>query len=158
MDYKKQLVGKIEKFYVEIIEEFKEGELQIMADSNFKSIFKKKDYDKNISMLKNCKKQALKIDVSDLDIPQSDKETLEVIRWLDKCIMNFRRLCDSYVQLQEALKRKSEKESLKYSEYKEIFNKVQEDRKSMNESLHELDIVYTDYTYDENYNPYTFLD
>ncbi len=158
MDYKKQLVGKIEKFYVEIIEEFKEGELQIMADSNFKSIFKKKDYDKNISMLKNCKKQALKIDVSDLDIPQSDKETLEVIRWLDKCIMNFRRLCDSYVQLQEALKRKSEKESLKYSEYKEIFNKVQEDRKNMNESLHELDIVYTDYTYDENYNPYTFLD
>lgn len=158
MDYKKQLVEKIEKFYVEIIEEFKEGELQIMADSNFKSIFKKKDYGKNISMLKNCKKQALKIDVSDLDIPQSDKETLEVIRWLDKCIMNFRRLCDSYVQLQEALKRKSEKEPLKYSEYKEIFNKVQEDRKNMNESLHELDIVYTDYTYDENYNSYTFLD
>ena len=66
MDYKKQLVEKIEKFYVEIIEEFKEAELQIIADSNFRSIFKKKDYGKNISMLKNCKKQVLKIDVSNI--------------------------------------------------------------------------------------------
>ena len=158
MDYKKQLVEKIEKFYVEIIEEFKEAELQIIADSNFRSIFKKKDYGKNISMLKNCKKQVLKIDVSNIGIPKSDKEASEVVLRLERCIVNFRRLCDSYVQLQEALKRKSDKETVKYSEYKEIFNKVQEDRKNMNDSLHELDIVYTDYTYDEDYNPYTFLD
>lgn len=42
MEYKKQLIGRIESFYVDVVEEFKEAELQIMADSKFRSIFKKK--------------------------------------------------------------------------------------------------------------------
>jgi len=33
MEYKKQLIGRIESFYVDVVEEFKEAELQIMADS-----------------------------------------------------------------------------------------------------------------------------
>lgn len=158
MDYKKQIIEKTEKFYIEVIEEFKEAELQIMADSNFKNMFRKKDYGKNLSTLRKCKKQALGIDLSDISISADDKGASDVIRGLEKCIMDFIRLCDSYIQLQDALKRKAEKEPLRYSEYKSIFNKVQEDRKKMNESLHELDIVYTDYTYDENDDPYTFLD
>ena len=51
MEYKKQLIGRIESFYVDVVEEFKEAELQIMADSKFRSIFKKKDYDGNIAKL-----------------------------------------------------------------------------------------------------------
>ena len=56
MEYKKQLIGRIESFYVDVVEEFKEAELQIMADSKFRSIFKKKDYDGNIAKLRSCKK------------------------------------------------------------------------------------------------------
>ena len=56
MEYKKQLIKKIESFYVDVVEEFKEAELQIMADSKFRSIFKKKDYDGNIAKLRSCKK------------------------------------------------------------------------------------------------------
>ena len=53
MEYKKQLIGRIESFYVDVVEEFKEAELQIMADSKFRSIFKKKDYDGNIAKLRS---------------------------------------------------------------------------------------------------------
>ena len=30
MEYKKQLIGRIESFYVDVVEEFKEAELQII--------------------------------------------------------------------------------------------------------------------------------
>ena len=66
MEYKKQLIGRIESFYVDVVEEFKEAELQIMADSKFRSIFKKKDYDGNIAKLRSCKKDAQKIRTTDL--------------------------------------------------------------------------------------------
>lgn len=55
MDYKKQLIDLVEMFYVDVVEEFKEGELQIIADSKFKSLFKKKNYDGNIQNLRSCK-------------------------------------------------------------------------------------------------------
>lgn len=158
MDYKKKLVDKIEMFYVDIVEEFKEAELQIMADSKFTSIFKKKDYDGNIRKLRLCKKQALAVNTDEKGIPEGDKIAREVVRDFEKCLMMFNNLCDSYIQLQLSLKKKAEKEPLKFSEYKEIFNKVQVSRAALNDALHDLDIVYTDYTYDENEDPYVFLD
>ena len=45
MDHRKQLIDMTEKFYIDVVEEFKEGELQIIADSKFKNMFRKKDYD-----------------------------------------------------------------------------------------------------------------
>ncbi len=158
MDYKKKLVDKIEMFYIDIIEEFKETELQIMADSKFRSIFKKKDYDGNINKLRKCRKQALSVEFNEKNIPDKDKTSREVLRRFERCILPFINLCDSYITLQLSLKKKAEKEPVKFSEYKEVFNKVQEDRNSLNNALHELDIVYTDYTYDENEDPYVFLD
>ncbi len=149
MDYKKQLIEMVETFYVDVVEEFKEGELQIIADSKFKSIFKKKDYDGNIGHLKRCKKQDLMLDTGEVDIPSDDEETKEVCRRFEKCLVIFNNLCDSYIQLQMALKKKANKEDLKFSEYKEIFQKVQTARNSLNSALHDLDIVYTDYAFDE---------
>lgn len=160
MSYKKQLVKKIEKFYVEVIEEFKEAELKIMADSKFRNLFRKKNYDGNIDMLRACRKQIFKIDVTDSEIPKKERDkTMEkVIKRYEACLLNFSKLCDAHIQLQEALKRKANKEELSFSEYRDAFNKVQDARNNLNNALHELDIIYTDYTYDENDDPYTFLD
>ena len=104
MEYKKQLIKKIESFYVDVVEEFKEAELQIMADSKFRSIFKKKDYVGNIERLKLCKKSAQKIRTTDLQIPKTDKTAAEVVRVFESCIRKFNSLCDAYISLQEALK------------------------------------------------------
>lgn len=158
MEYRKKLIDMIERFYIDIIEEFKEAELQIIADSNFKSMFRKKDYGGHIDMLKKCRKQALSVNVQVAGVPDDDKEAHDLVLQLERCLLSFIRLCDSYVQLMEALKRKAEKESLKYSEYKDIYNRVRDDRKTLNDELHELDILYTDYTYDETADPYEFLD
>ncbi|MDO4545961.1 MAG: hypothetical protein Q4C25_07370 [Bacillota bacterium] len=157
MDYKKQLIEKVESFYVDVVEEFKEAELQIAADSRFKSIFKKKNYDGNIEKLKDCKKTALSIDVDDEKVSASDEDTKEVARRLERCLVMFNGLCDAYIQLQVALKKKAEKEALKFSEYKEIFNKMQACKVSLNGALHDLDLVYTDYAYEEGDDPYNFL-
>ena len=108
MEYKKQLIGRIESFYVDVVEEFKEAELQIMADSKFRSIFKKKDYDGNIAKLRSCKKGAQKIRTTDLQIPKKDKTAAEVVRTFEASIRKFNALCDAYISLQDALKKKAE--------------------------------------------------
>ena len=128
-----------------------------MADSKFRSIFKKKDYDGNIAKLRSCKKDAQKIRTTDLQIPKKDKTAAEVVRIFEASIRKFNALCDAYISLQDALKKKAQKQPLKYSEYNEIFRTMKEKREALNEELHELDIIYTDYSYDENEDPYTFL-
>lgn len=150
MDYKKQLIDKIESFYVDVVEEFKEAELQIIADSKFSSIFKKKNYDGNIEHLKNCKKMALSIDVNDIVIPKEDQLAQQVVKAFERCLVMFNNLCDTHVRLQLALKKKANKEELKFSAYKELFQKVQTARNSINSALHEMDILYTDFAYDED--------
>lgn len=151
MDYKKQIIDKVESFYLDVVEEFKEAEMQIIKDSKFKMIFKKKNYDGNIEHLKKCKKVALNIDVDDIEIPADDRMARQVVKAFEKCLVHFNNLCDTHTRLQMGLKGKAEnKEQLKFSDYKELFQKVQTARNSLNSALHEMDLVYTDYAYDED--------
>ena len=151
MDYKKQIIDKVESFYLDVVEEFKEAEMQIIRDSKFKMIFKKKNYDGNIEHLKKCKKNALNIDVNDIEIPADDRMARQVVKAFEKCLVHFNNLCDTHTRLQMGLKGKAEnKEKLKFSDYKELFQKVQTARNSLNSALHEMDLVYTDYAYDED--------
>ena len=151
MDYKKQIIDKVESFYLDVVEEFKEAEMQIIKDSKFKMIFKKKNYDGNIEHLKKCKKMALNIDVDDIKIPADDRMARQVVKAFEKCLVHFNNLCDTHTRLQMGLKGKAEnKEQMKFSNYKELFQKVQTARNSLNSALHEMDLVYTDYAYDED--------
>lgn len=151
MDYKKQIIDKVESFYLDVVEEFKEAEMQIIKDSKFKMIFKKKNYDGNIEHLKKCKKRALNIDVDDIEIPADDRMARQVVKAFEKCLVHFNNLCDTHTRLQMGLKGKAEnKEQMKFSDYKELFQKVQTARNSLNSALHEMDLVYTDYAYDED--------
>ncbi len=151
MDYKKQIIERVESFYVDVVEEFKEAEKQVIADSKFKMIFKKKNYDGNIENLKKCKKMALKIDVDDVEIPAGDTLAKQVVKAFEKCLVLFNNMCDCHVRLQMGLKKKADgTEELKFSEYKELFQKIQTARNSLNSALHEMDIYYTDFAYDED--------
>lgn len=151
MDYKKQIIERVESFYVDVVEEFKEAEKQVIADSKFKMIFKKKNYDGNIENLKKCKKMALKIDVDDIEIPAGDTLAKQVVKAFEKCLVLFNNMCDCHVRLQMGLKKKADgTEELKFSEYKELFQKIQTARNSLNSALHEMDIYYTDFAYDED--------
>lgn len=142
----KKLIEKTECFYIDAVEEFKEAEQKIINDSQFRSIFRKKDYDGNIAILKECRKQALNIDMKELDLKNSSADTKAVAESLSQAISAFIAVCDAYVQLQVFLKKKSQKEEARFSTYKEIFNKVNDSKNAANAALHDLDIVYTDYT------------
>ena len=158
MDYKKQLIEKIESFYVDVVEEYTRSRVRIMADSKFRSIFKRKNYGGNVAKLRECKKAALAIDIRDLNIPKGDRESDEVEHRFERCLVIFNNLCDAYIDLQLSLKKKAEGANMSFAQYREVFQKVQDARAGLNSALHELDIVYTDYTCDEEGDPYTYID
>ena len=157
MTDRKKIVEAIDRFYVECIEEFKEAELKIAADSKFRSMFRKKDYDSNIEILRTCKSRSRSIRFPTGDIDKGDEESKELIRHTERCIRQFNRLCDTYIQLQLALKKKSEGGALSYKEYIHVYNETRENWTEMNNELKELDIMYTDYTEDMDLDVYEFI-
>ena len=145
MDYRTELINMINRFNIESVEEFKEAEMRIVRDSRFSSIRKKKDYDGHVRMLRSVKSKAMKLDPKTITIPESDNDTMELRKAFERCLLTFSGVCDSYVQLQLALKDKSEGAKLSYGQYKEINNKVRHMRARLNETMQDLDILYSDY-------------
>ncbi len=156
MDYKRKIIGVVEDFY-ECVDEFKEAELKIAKDSKFRKIFNKKDYSGNIELLRACKKQSRALRFPTGDIPKDDQASKDLMRQTENCIRQFSRVCDSYIQMQLALQKKSSGGPMPYAEYKEYYNRSQEDRITVNRELKELDLLYTDYIEDEDYDVYEFL-
>lgn len=153
MDYRTELLNMINKFTIESVEEFKEAELLIVRDSKFASIRKKKDYDGHVRLLRKVKSKALRIDPKTVAIPESDVETMQLRKEFEKCLLTFSAVCDGYVQMQMALKEKSEGAKISYGQYKEINNKVKSARAKLNENLDEMNILYsnyTEYSYEDN--------
>ena len=157
MEYKKRIIKTIDQFYVECVEEFKEAEIKIANDSKFRRIFQKKDYGSNIEVLRSCKKNTRELKFPTGDIAKGDEASKELIRVTEGCIRQFNRLCDSYIQMQLALQKKANGGNMPYGEYKQIYNRTQEDRVEMNARLQELDLLYTDYIEDEDIEVYEFL-
>lgn len=146
MDYRTELMNMINRFNIESVEEFKEAEMLIVKDSRFSRIRKKKDYDGHVAMLRKVKSKANKITPKSIKIPESDETTQNLRKAFERCLVTFSRVCDGYVQMQLALKAKSEGEPLSYGQYKEINNKVKHMRARLNEQMQEMDILYADYS------------
>ena len=145
MDYRTELMNMINKFNIESVEEFKEAEMRIVRDSRFSSIRKKKDYSGHVDMLRKVKSHANKLMPKSIKIPENDEQTQNLRKAFERCLVTFSGVCDSYVQMQLALKGKSEGEALSYGQYKEINNKVKHMRARLNEQMQELDVLYADF-------------
>lgn len=156
-EYKKKVIDAVDKFYVECIEEFKEAELRIANDSKFRKIFGKKDYSGNIALLRECRKRAQSVKFPTGDLPKGDSASKDLIRQTEVSIRQFNRMCDSYIQMQDALQKKANGASVSYKDYRQVYNRSQEDRIAMNRELKELDLLYTDYIEDEDYDVYEFI-
>ena len=157
MEYKKKVKEVVDRFYVECIEEFKEAEQRIASDSKFRKIFGKKDYAGNIEILRSCKKQARSLRFPTGDIPKEDQETKDLVHQTEQSIRQFSKVCDAYIQLQTALEQKSKGANISYKDYMEFYHRTQEERVEMNRYLKDLDLMYTDYIEDEDYDMYEFL-
>lgn len=142
-----KLKKTIDDFYLMVVDDFKEAEGIIINDSKFSNMFRKKDYDRNIRKLRSCKKKCIALDMAGL-VSESDAEEQQLLTDFERARYAFVALCDAHISLQQNLKDKSEGAKVKYSEYKELYNRMQKSRTEFNSQLHELDIDYTDYTYD----------
>lgn len=145
MNYRNDLIKLIDKFNVEAVEEFKEAEMKIINDSSFRKMFRKHDYDGNMRKLKSIKKRAQKLDPKTVKVPESDRETRELQKQFEKCMIVFSSVCDAYIQMQLALKEKSEGSGLQYKEYRLIHDRVKAARAALNEHMHDMDILYSDF-------------
>ena len=157
MEYKKKIIRTVDQFYVECIEEFKEAQRKIDNDSKFRSIFRKKDYKGNVELLRTCKLSARSLRCPTGDIPRDDIDSKELIHAAQGCIRQFNRVCDSYIQMQLALQKKAEGGAMSYKEYMKVYNQTREELDKMNSELKDLDLLYTDYAEQEDYDVYEFL-
>lgn len=144
MDYRQEIISGINSFYIESIEEFREAEARIAVDSQFRRIFKKKDYGANIDLLRRCKAKANDISFPD-DIPDGDTESIDIVHCCRECIRLFGRLCDSYIGMQMTLARKAQGDKVSYKEYNQTYGQTKERHARFNENVRELDILYADY-------------
>ncbi len=156
MSYQKKIVQSINKFYVECVEEFREAEQRIANDSKFRRLFQKKNYGANIELLRRCRNVSRSIRFPTGEIEAGDTASRDIILMCESCIRQFNKLCDSYIQLQLALKKKAEGGDMPYKEYIGIYHVTQEHHAKMNSQLHELDIMYADYTEDMEYGDLYF--
>lgn len=134
----------IDKFTVRSVEEFKEAENKIIADSKFSRIRKKKDYPGHIELLRNVKKKAQKINPKSIVIPDDDGQANELRYAFEKCLIAFSAVCDSYIRMEQILQDKAEGAKVSYGEYKDYHNKVKQSRADFNQRVHEMDILYSD--------------
>jgi len=146
MDYRVELMEMINRFNIEAVEEFKEAEMLLVRDSRFSRIRRKKDYDGHVRMLRSVRSKAMKLSPKSVDIPESDEDAAALRKAFERCLVNFNAVCDGYVQMQLALKAKSEGESITYGQYKELNNKVRKARADLNDNMREMDILYSDFT------------
>ena len=151
MDYRTELLNMVNKFSIESVEEFKEAELLIARDSKFRSIRKNKDYDGHIRLLRKVKSKAMKLDPKSVQIPENDVDATYMRKTFEQALVTFYAVCDGYVQMQMALKGKSEGADLSYGQFKEINNKVRSVRAKLNSNLQEMDIVYANFTDEYSY-------
>ena len=145
MEYRTELMRLIDKFSLEAVEEFKEAEGCIIRDSTFTSIIKKKDYDGHLRMLTSVKKKAQGLDPKAIKLPEDDENAIELKKAFEKSLMVFSSVCDGYIQMQTALKDKSVGEKVKYSQFKQLNDKVRDARKKLNDSMRDMDIIYSDF-------------
>ena len=152
----RKLEDLIEEFYSDIIDDFKEAELVIINESKFSTMFKHKDYDRNIKKLRSCKRKCIIMSTDDIQVEEGDELKESLLKNFERARYAFNTLCDAYIQLQLCLKNKAEgTKKVGYKEYKEIFNRVRTSKDNLNIQLKDLDIDYTDYTVDDD--PYEFL-
>jgi len=145
MDYRQTLIKMIDTFNVKAVEEFKETELRIYAES--KSVFKKnKDYEGNIKKLRKIKTNAQKIDPKSVKVPDSDKQAKGLMDNFQRCLVIFSGVCDAYIQFETALLNKADgEEKVKFSDIKNFKDKMRMGRENLNKSLDELNIWYSEF-------------
>ena len=119
-------------------------------------MFRKKNYEGNIEQLNQCRiaaqKIEQKIEMKTFSVDKKDTEAKDVLKRFERAVRCFEELCDTHVELQMLLKRKAMKEKIGFFEYRALFDKMNQKRQEANSALHDLDIVYTDYT--EKYDYY----
>lgn len=145
MSDKQKLIGYIEIFYSEIIEEYKEITLAIRSEATPLAIFKKKNYQQHIDRLRACKKDIARVNPKDVKLDSSDEAGLQLKEVFEHSLFMFAGLCDCQIQVQAAFQNTAEKKGGKYSECSVATKKLNEHNKETEIEFHKLDVLYADY-------------
>jgi len=145
MSDKEKLIGNIEVFYSEIIEEYKDINMAIRSEATPLAIFKKKNYQLHIDRLRKCKKEIARVNPKDIKLNPDDEAGIQLKAAFEHALFMFNGLCDCQIQVQAALQKTADKKGGKFSECSDATKKMNEQNRETEKSFHELDVRYADY-------------
>ena len=140
----------LEIFYGTIMENYKNSQRAVMAESKVSAIFKKANYDERIKDFGRVIKALNMLRLTE----NEDSSLLEksLLKSLDLAKFRLQDLCQSQIKLQETLKVKAQRiKKVSIKEYTEIMSQVRTDHDSMQKALHQLDLVYVDWMEENDY-------
>ena len=150
MSDREKLIERVEFFYSDIIEPYKEIQMQVIRESKLRTMFKKANYDERIDGFKKCKKMALQMDTKDIRVDKDDEDSVKLKANLERCLVLFNSMCDGHISMQDFLKKKATpKSGVKVSDYKRIMELVRSRNVALQMELHNLDVIYADYVEDD---------
>jgi hypothetical protein len=141
---KERIREGMELFYGTIIENYKQSQRAVMTESKVSAIFKKADYKTRMEEFSKVKKAAsmLKME-SEPGNTLMEEDLLENLQVAKARLME---LCESQIQLQKILQAKATRErKVSIKEYTRAMEAVREGHERMQRSLHQLDIIYSDW-------------
>lgn len=139
------IIRDMEYFFVDIFEKQKELDLEIYAQSQPKNVFKKKDYQGNIDKYKVLKNKALRLNPAGYEPDASDDDLLELIVSFEEVLALYNIYCDRGIAVQELLRRKSEGDKYKHSEYSEATDRQRKTAALFQTKLNDFNAEYSEY-------------
>jgi hypothetical protein len=142
MGDRKEIIGAVESFYVDIIERYKDLERQIAGESRIITMFRKVDYKSRIAKLKDFKKKIQNVNLKKIKIDEDDELAAEVKDKLGIAYSLFVKLIDAQVLCQTFLYKKSEGEKMNNIDYKKAVYNVRIATENLQDGLRSMDALY----------------
>ena len=145
MSYKEDLLNLIDQYFKEISEKYRITTLDAMTDARKVSILKKRDFLGHAAKFQVHKDSIVGIDPSEIVVPESDEDMINLKNKFEISYILFNELCDSNIKFYQAMDRKQNKKIVSMSEYKKTCVAMQKATMDASKALSELDKEYQEY-------------
>ncbi|HKM29062.1 MAG TPA: hypothetical protein VJY37_05205 [Anaerovoracaceae bacterium] len=148
MGYKEQIIDSIEKYFRDVLPEYKETTVAAMKDGRKLSLFKKKDFEGHIAGFTRHKDDAMDImqDAKGIDVPEDEEKLVELKEKLMSSIVTFTFLCDNNIALYSLMDRNQKKDkTVDMREFKTVASRMNKTLDNATNDLNRLETAYNVY-------------
>lgn len=145
MGYKEQIIEGIEKYFRDILPEYKETTVASMKDGRKLSLFKKKDFEGHVANFRRHKEDAMEImqAAKGVAIPEDEVKLTELREKLIASVITFTFLCDNNIALYDLMDRNQKKDkTVDMREFKTVAGRMNKTLDNATNDLNLLEMAY----------------